>query len=126
MNRYGMMALTYTREYRPRAFAAIADPEAFFGGIGREIEAEVAGVRNANLRRPPGDLAAMSTAQRSSQASAMAEEIVLADHWLLTASPEPETEAEVDAEDDPVLAAHYEHLRLMNETMLALSTWDDD
>ena len=56
--------------------------------------------------------------RRSSQASATAEELVLADHHLLTGEPESETEE--PAEDDPELAAYQRDLAEANAAILRL------
>lgn len=54
MNRYGRVALEYTRDHLPRAFAEIEDPEVFFTDAGAEIETEIGQMREQlrGARRP--------------------------------------------------------------------------
>jgi hypothetical protein len=90
MNRYGRMALEYNREHLRRAFAEIEDPERFFTEAGEEIEAAIAEVHAQLLgERRPGETVE-EYRLRSSRSKTMAEELVLADHYLLV--PEPETQ----------------------------------
>jgi hypothetical protein len=99
MNRYGRMALEYNRENLPRAFAAIEDPERFFTEAGKEIEAAITEARDQLLgeRRPGETLEEYRL--RSSRSARVAEELVLADHYLLAA--EPETEDREEPAGDP-------------------------
>lgn len=118
MNRYGQLAMEYQRTNLPTAFSAMRDPERFFTTAGEEIAATVSTVREQLV----GPLRAGETAEefrrRSSQASATAEELVLADHHLLTAAPEPVT-AE-PAVDDPDMAAYQRDLAAVNDAIQSL------
>jgi hypothetical protein len=118
MNRYGAMALEFSRQYRPTALAEIEDPERFFTAAGEQIANEIAQVRDQILGPARPDENAEQH-PRQSQAWRTAEELVLADHWLLV--PEPETDDEgPDTTDDPELAAYYRDLDLINETIIQL------
>jgi hypothetical protein len=114
MNRYGRMAQDYTRENLPKAFAEIEDPERFFTEAGEEIEVAIGEVHAQILgdRRPEETKEEYQL--RSSHSLRMAEELVLADHYLLVAEPETE---DPDPTDDPEQAAYNEAI----EAVLKLS-----
>jgi hypothetical protein len=118
MNRYGRMALEYNRTHLPQAFGEIADPERFFTEAGEEIEAAIGEVRDQILgaRRPGESLDEYQL--RSSHSLKAAEELVLADHYLLVAVPEANEDPE--PEDDPELAAYYRDLAEVNEAIAKL------
>lgn len=118
MNRYGQMALDYQRTNLPAEFRTIRDPERFFTVAGEEIAASIGAMRHQILgARWPGETAE-EFSRRSSQASASAEELVLADHHLLTASPESETDDPTP--DDPNLAAYRRDLAAANDAIQLL------
>jgi hypothetical protein len=115
MNRYGRMAQDYTRENLPKAFAEIEDPERFFTEAGEEIEVAIGEVHAQILgdRRPEETKEEYQL--RSSHSLRTAEELVLADHYLLVAEPETE-----DPTDDPEQAAYNEALAEFNEAIEAV------
>lgn len=117
MNRYGRMALDYNREYLPKAFAQIEDPEVFFAAAGEEIEAAIGEMSGQLLgeRRPGESLEEYRL--RSSRSARTAEELVLADHYLLTAEAE---QADPDTTDDPELADYYRDLAEVNAAIAKL------
>jgi hypothetical protein len=116
MNRYGRMALEYHRRFLPRAFAEIRDPERFFAEAGDEIETAISDMRDEILgRQRPGETLE-EFRLRSYQALRTAEEVVLADHHLLTADPEP-TDEDPTISDDPELAEYFRDLAEVNETI---------
>ena len=41
MNWYGASAMLHWARWRPRAYAGISDPQAFFTGLGEEVAAQV-------------------------------------------------------------------------------------
>lgn len=114
MNRYGRMALAYNREFRPKAFAELADPERFFAEAGEEMEAAISGLRGEILGRQHAGENPEEYRLRSYQALRTAEELVLADHHLLTVEPEG---GDQDSDDDPDLAAYYRTLMEIHETI---------
>lgn len=118
MNRYGRMSLQYHRRYLPQGFAEIRDPERFFAAAGEEIEAEIGALRDEILGRQRPEESLEDYRLRSYQALRTAEELVLADHHLLTA--QPEVGEEVDTTDDPDLAAYYRDLAEVNEAITKL------
>jgi hypothetical protein len=119
MNQYGRMALEFSQQYRPKAFAQLEDPERFFTEAGQEIAAEIAQTCDQLLGSQQDDETPQSYRRRSSQAWRTAEELVLADHWLLSAETESQDQ-EVDTSDDPELAAYYRDLAAVNETITRL------
>jgi hypothetical protein len=117
MNRYGRMARDYTRENLPKAFAEIEDPERFFTEAGEEIAAAIGEVHAQILGdRRPGETQE-EYQLRSSHSRRTAEELVLADHYLLVAEPEAEDQ---DVTDDPEQAAYNEALAEFNEAIEAV------
>jgi chromosome segregation ATPase len=118
MNRYGQMALEYQRENLPNEFSTIPDPEQFFTAAGEEIAASVGEVRDQIVGLRRAGESAEEFRHRSSQASATAAELVLADHHLLTA--EPERRDEGPTPDDPELAAYQRDLAEANEAIAKL------
>lgn len=119
MNQYGRMALEFSQQYRPKAFAQLDDPERFFTEAGQGIAAEIAQTCDQLLRSQHDDEAPQSYRRRSSQAWRTAEELVLADHLLLSAETETQDQ-DVDTSDDPELAAYYRDLAEVNETIARL------
>lgn len=121
MNRYGQLALDFSRRYRPAACSQIPGPEAFFAEAGETIAAQISAARDEILGPPhPGeDLEAYR--RRSYQALATAEETVLADHHLFQPEhPTPTNDATPDEEqleDDPDLAQRYRLLDEINRTI---------
>jgi hypothetical protein len=109
MNKYGEMAMTFSRRHRPLAFAELAQPDEFFTAMGEEIAAEVRTLTSELQHRSSG------TAMTEDQARLAAEEIVLADHWLLI--PEPEAEDDLTQDDDPAVAQHYRDLAEINASI---------
>jgi hypothetical protein len=90
MNRYGRMALEHNRRFHPQEFEQIPDPEAFFAGAGKQIEADVARVRDQILGARQSNENIEHYRQRSYQALRTAEELVLADHYLLRSPADSE------------------------------------
>jgi hypothetical protein len=122
MNRYGQLALDHSRKHRPGAYSQIPDPERFFAEAGETIAAQISAARDEILgpRRRGEDVEAYRL--RGYQALAMAEETVLADHYLFQPEdPTPatdETPDEENLEDDPDLAQRY---RLLDEINRAIN-----
>jgi hypothetical protein len=82
MNRYAQIALDRHRQHRPLEHSLIDDPTRFFTEIGEEIQAEVTSHRDEILGpQRPGE-SIENYRQRSYQAVATAEELVLSDHYL--------------------------------------------
>ena len=106
MNPYGQMAMDFAQEHRPVAFAQLEDPVEFFSRAGEEIAALV--------REVADQLAVSRPADGRAQLRRMAEELVLADHWLLV--PE-EADQDDPAEDDPTVAAQDRLLAGVNEVI---------
>jgi hypothetical protein len=108
MNRYGQMVLNRHREFRPDEFAQIENPTAFFTEVGEEIQAAVSDLRDQILagQRPWEDLE--DYRRRSTQALAEAEEVIMADHHLLT--PQANEDEDLTQVDDPILASYYRAL----------------
>lgn len=108
MNHHGRLALEFSQQHRPTAFAAIPDTDRYFTQVGEEIAAEVSRLRDQILgpARPgegPDELRS-----RSSQAQAAATEVVLSQHPLFQPeATEPENE---DWTDDPDLDRYYQRL----------------
>lgn len=118
MNRYGQMAMEYTQDNAPEEFAKIEDPERFFTEAGGEIAEEVAEALRQLVGEPQPGESLEEYRRRSSRSLRQAEEIVLADHYLLTAKPE--TDDEPDTTNDPVLAGYYRDLAGVNEAIASL------
>lgn len=116
MNRYGRMTLEYYRHNLPTALAAVPDPDRFFTAAGEQIAASITEVSEQVAGQQRRGETAETYRRRSSQASAMAEELVLADHHLLTAPPE----LEETVSDDPELAAYYRDLDEVNAAIIRL------
>jgi hypothetical protein len=85
------MAMRYWADWRPRAYAGISDPEAFFTGLGEEaaVQVEELAERLAGDGQPGEGYLARVT--RLFTARAVAEEIVLPQR----VRPEPEGEEEL-------------------------------
>lgn len=118
MNRYGQMALDYQRTNRPAEFRTIRDPQGFFTAAGEEIAAAVGAMRDQIVGPRRAGETAEEFGRRSSQASVTAEELVLADHHLLTAPPGSETDDSTP--DDPELVAYRRDLAAANDAILLL------
>jgi hypothetical protein len=112
MNRYSQMLMEFSRQNRPRAFAQIDDPDAFFVQADKEIQAEIDAVRVEMVGPQKPDESAEAFQSRSSQASATAEELVLSDHWLLQPEPAPEEDLRKDA--DPEVVDYYRDLEAIS------------
>jgi len=109
MNRYAQIALEHHRRHRPLEHSLIDDPTQFFEAVGEEIQAAVTSHRDQILG-PPGPNETPETYRlRSYQASAAAEEMVLADHHLF----QPEM-TETD-ESDPITDRYLQDLALINQ-----------
>lgn len=119
MNRYGRMAMEHTQDSQPRAFAAIQDPETFFTEAGWEIAEAVEETLHQLVGDPqPGETLAAYQA-RSSRSVTTAEEMVFADHHLLTAPPETGHPAPT-TDNDPALAAYHRDLAEVDEAIARL------
>jgi hypothetical protein len=115
MSRYAQLLLEFSRQSRPKAFAQIANPEAFFAEAAKEIEADIEARRRELLgAHRPGESADQYQI-RSSQASATAEELVLSDHWLL--QPEPMPEEDLSNDEDPAIASYYRDLEVISSVV---------
>ena len=90
MNRYGLMAQQHWARWLPSRYATIADPEAFFTDLGRQVaeRIDVLALRLAGDDQPGEGY--LGKAGRLGQARHQAEEIILAELVLL--DPEPGTE----------------------------------
>jgi hypothetical protein len=116
MNRYGQMALEFTRQHRPIAYSQITDPRRFFDEAGETIQADVTRLRDQLIGAPRPGETPEDYRRRSYQALATAEELTLADHHLF--QPEGETETEqTETGDDPHLDLYSRHLDEINRTI---------
>jgi hypothetical protein len=118
MNRYGRMAMEFTRENAPEELAQIEDPETFFDQAGEEIAARVAEVLGQIVGEPEQGESLEAYKARSSRSVSQAEEIVFSDHYLLTAPPDQERGP--DTAGDPELATYYQNLDEANEVIANL------
>lgn len=115
MNRYGRMALDFSRRHRSDTSSQIPDPEAFFAEAGEAIAAEVSRLRDEILGpiRPSESLETYRL--RSYQAFATAEELTLADHYLF--QPDPSGATVGDRNDDPDLDRRHQNLEAINQAI---------
>jgi hypothetical protein len=118
MNHYGQIAMEYTQDNAPEHFAKIEDPETYFTEAGEEIAEQIAEALRQIVGEPAPGESLEDYRRRSSRSLRQAEEIVLADHYRLTAPPE--TDDEPDTTGDPALAAYYRDLAEVNETIANL------
>jgi hypothetical protein len=102
MNRYGQMALEFSRQHRPNAYSQITDPYRFFDAAGEAIQAEVTRLRDDLLGAPRPGESPEDYRLRSYQALAKAEELTLTDHHLFQPEAETETEQTAPGEDADV------------------------
>ena len=87
MNQYGEMARRHWARWLPGRFAAIADPEAFFKGLGDETEERIRALAfDLAGDDHPGE-GYLAKAGRLGEARHRAEQIVLSEMILL--DPEP-------------------------------------
>lgn len=113
MNRYGRLAYDHTRQNRPKAFAAMADPMTHFTGLGEEVQAQITDLRDRLLGHQRAGESLEDYRRRSYQSRLQAEEIVLAEEvWT---PPEPA----VEAEDDDILA-YRSQLAAASRTLASL------
>lgn len=104
MNHYGRLAMSHTRNHRPRAFSQIQDLERHFGEVGERIQAAVTALRDQITgRQQPGETL-LEYRRRAHQALWTAEETVLDDLAWLPAEPKAREET------DPDLAAYRRQL----------------
>ncbi|MGH9210928.1 MAG: hypothetical protein ACRD2C_09625, partial [Acidimicrobiales bacterium] len=82
------------------------------------IAGQVAEVLHQIVGDPQAGESLEAYQRRSSRSLRQAEEIVLADHYLLTA--EPETDEGPDTTDDPELEHYYRDLAEVNEAIANL------
>ncbi len=119
MNRYGRLAYDHTRQHRPKAFAAMADPLAHFTSLGEEVENQVTTLRDRLLGSPRAEESLEDYRRRSYQARRQAEEVALAE--LVWIEPEPTTEPE-----DGEILAYRSWLATTSRTLASLDrTWTD-
>lgn len=117
MNHYGQIAMEYTQDNAPEHFAEIEDPETYFTEAGEEIAEEIAEALAQLVGEPAAGESLEDYRRRSSRSLRQAEEIVLADHYLLTSAVKDD---EPDTSGDPALAAYYRDLAEVNETIANL------
>jgi hypothetical protein len=92
MNYYGEMAQRHWARWFPRQYAAIEDPDSYFGDLGNQVEARIDELSDElAVDGPPGE-GYLARAGRIGQARRQAEEIVLTEMVLL--EPEPGTDRE--------------------------------
>lgn len=115
---WAQIAMDYTRENLPAEFARIADPEKFFSDAGWEIAGQVAEVLHQLVGDPKLGESLQDYEIRSSHSLKQAEEIVLADHYLLAATPE--IDPEPDTTNDPALEEYYQDLDQVNTAIANL------
>jgi hypothetical protein len=116
MNRYGQMALEFSRQHRPNAYSQISDPHRLFDEAGEAIQAGVIRLRDGLLGAPRPDENPEDYRLRSYQALTTAEELTLADHHLF--QPEAETETEQPAPgEDADLDRYFRHLDEINRSI---------
>jgi hypothetical protein len=117
MNRYGQVVLDFNRRHRPRAFAEVADPESFFSRAGETIEADVVRLRDEILGPQRPDEGPEEYRLRSYQALRTAEELVLADHWLMVPEQDADQNQDRTRDSDPELAGYYRDLAEIDQTL---------
>ncbi len=112
MNHHGRLALEFSQQHRPRALAAIPDPDAYFTRIGEEIAVGVSRLRDQILGPAREGEGPDALRIRSSQAQAAATEVVLSQHPLFQPEEvDPETE---EWTEDPDLDRYYQRLADIN------------
>jgi hypothetical protein len=95
---YGAMAQRYWQEWLPQRYAAITDPDSFFGRLSADVSheiAELSGQMSAAHGNPPGE-DFTDRVGRLNATRKQAEEIVLADLVLLPPEGEPKTRTRHD------------------------------
>lgn len=119
MNRYGRMALDHTRQHRPKAFAALADPTGHFTRLGTEIEVQIGDLRDRMLGSPEENETVEEYRRRSYGARRQAEEIVLA--TLVWTDPEPKS-----VPDDEEVLDYRSRLAAASRTLAGTDrTWTE-
>ena len=120
MNRYAQIALEQTRAHRPNEFEQIMNPTEHFGLIGELLAAEISQLRDQLTGSMKATESPEEFRQRSYQALATAEELVLANQfWSLprsTATP-ADRESSEDEEADLELIGRYNMLSMINEAI---------
>jgi hypothetical protein len=92
MNYYGEMAQRHWARWLPRQYAAIEDPDSYFGDLGSRVEARIDELSDELAGDGPPGEGYLARAGRIGQARRQAEEIVLTKMVLL--EPEPGTDRE--------------------------------
>ena len=92
MDYYREMAQRHWARWLPRQYAAIEDPESFFGDLGSRVEARIDELSDELAGDGPPGEGYLARAGRIGQARRQAEEIVLTEMALL--EPEPGTDRE--------------------------------
>ena len=87
MNYYGEMAQRHWARWLPRQYAAIEDPDSYFGDLGNRVEARIDELADQLAGGSPPGEGYLARAGRIGQARRQAEEIVLMEMVLL--EPEP-------------------------------------
>ncbi len=88
MNRYGIEAKKYWADYAPSRYEALEDPEAFFEGLGEQVEEQVLTLSLELQGNDPADEDYLEKVRRLTAAQRQAEEIVKSD--LVWIKPELE------------------------------------
>lgn len=97
MNRYGELAMSHWRRWRPQAFNALPNPDQFFTHLGEEVEQAI---QETELPTYPQTGDYLRSVGQIHAARKSAEETVLAD--LVFLPPEPETLEDPEL-DQPLL-----------------------
>ncbi len=95
MNRYGRMAQTHWKEFRPEHIARITDPEPFFQRLGEEVEERIIELADALAGKDEPGEGYMEKLGRLNMARADAESQILREMVLL---PSEEDELEEEKE----------------------------
>lgn len=110
MNHYGQQAMAHWRRHRPTELATVEDPTTFFADLGRSVQAAVTSMRDEILAKQPATTDPVEVRRRAREATAIAEETVLADLVLLPAEP-------TTSPPDPILEDHYRRLAEANHAL---------
>ena len=113
LNRYGLLALDFSRRHRPRAWAALPEPITTFETIGEEIQTQVTLIRDQLLGPPRPGEHTMDLDRRAAQALSTAEELILADHPAFQPEPSPDTATN----PDQALSHSWARLAAVNEAI---------
>lgn len=117
---FAQIAMDYMQENLPEEFAKIEDPEKFFADAGWEIAGQIGEVLHQLVGEPRPGESLTDYERRCSHSEKQAEEIVLADHYLLTAGWAETNDDGPDTTNDPELEDYYRDLAEVNTAITNL------